>query len=260
MAAAKKHDTSNTNRHKASSNENEAKVKEEKQNKRHGKLWIILAIILAAVCICLYVFLVQFPIEEVENGEVSVEFSTEYIDDPEMEQGTEKIEEVGAEGKRTYIWKVKRKGLLTKTEVDRFLDRVEETKAPVKQVIRRGTRRWQYMTCSDGSYRYYNDEDFANGAGFTHASEDFCAKNGQGKMVELADTPPTRRATNAYTSPYRPYTSGYAPSNSTPSPDFTSNYESPALDQYSPSGSTDTNISSGSDKWCGMVGNNYVCK
>ena len=52
-------------------------------------------------------------------------------------------------------------------------------------------RRWQYMMCSDGSYRYYTDEQFSNPqVGFTEASEDACAKSGHGIKTTLADKPP----------------------------------------------------------------------
>ncbi len=53
------------------------------------------------------------------------------------------------------------------------------------------TKRWQYMYCSNGSYRYYTDEQFKNPqTGFTKNSKDYCASNGQGKMTKLADKPP----------------------------------------------------------------------
>lgn len=56
------------------------------------------------------------------------------------------------------------------------------------------------MLCSDGSSRYYTDEQFKEpNTGFTSKSEDYCKANGQGEMVKLADT----STGNVSTSPER---------------------------------------------------------
>ena len=45
------------------------------------------------------------------------------------------------------------------------------------------------MLCSDGSSRYYTDEQFKDpSTGFTSKSEDYCKKNGQGEKLQLSDT------------------------------------------------------------------------
>lgn len=60
--------------------------------------------------------------------------------------------------------------------------------APVEKVVINGTKKYQYMLCSDRSYRYYNDDQFKDPSiGFTGKSEDFCAKFNQGTKVKLAD-------------------------------------------------------------------------
>lgn len=50
-------------------------------------------------------------------------------------------------------------------------------------------KRYQYMLCSDGSYRSYTDKQMKDSrVGFTKDSEDYCKKNGQGKMSKLSDS------------------------------------------------------------------------
>lgn len=197
------------------------------QAKRKVKVLILWAVIIGLCIIIIwgYILLMVFPIEEMREIEAQIDFSTEFIDDNTMELGEQKTEREGEPGKEKNIWKVKKKGLLTQTEVSSAYDHTERLEEPVNKIVRRGTRKWQYMICSDGSYRYYDDEQFANpDTGFTHASEDFCAKNGQGTMVSLADQPPVRQnnTSNSY-STYRPYTytPSYTPSYSTSSPDLT---------------------------------------
>ncbi len=47
------------------------------------------------------------------------------------------------------------------------------------------------MHCSNGTYRYYTDEQFKDSnTGFTSRSSDFCAENSQGTKTTLADNPP----------------------------------------------------------------------
>lgn len=236
-----------------------ASIKSNKTKKSVGTFYKVAAIFTVLIIgIWIYVILTQWPIEEEERVEEAVGFTTEYIDDNAMELGTDRVEQEGQLGKRAKIWKIKKKGLLTKTEVDRTFDSSEELQSPTNKIIRRGTRKWQYMICSDGNYRYYDDETFANGAGFTHSSEDYCAKNGQGTMVELADTPPQHNTSSNYSTyiPYHSYTPSYVPSNSTPLPDSTAHYESSDWNQWSPSGSTSTQVTPGG---CGFSGNTYIC-
>lgn len=59
------------------------------------------------------------------------------------------------------------------------------------------------MYCSDGSSRYFTDEQFQDPkVGFTHASEDYCAVNGQGTMVALADVPQATYSASGLTESY----------------------------------------------------------
>ena len=44
------------------------------------------------------------------------------------------------------------------------------------------------MICSDGSYRYYNDEQFKDPTvGFTSKNDDPCAESKHGTKTKLAD-------------------------------------------------------------------------
>lgn len=50
-------------------------------------------------------------------------------------------------------------------------------------------KRYQYMVCTDLSYRHYTDEQMKNpNVGFTDGGKDYCAENGQGKMLKLVET------------------------------------------------------------------------
>ncbi len=93
-----------------------------------------------------------------------------------------------------------RKDRFTKTEIS-----TKTLTEPENQITLRGTRKWQYMMCSDGGYRYYSDEEFKNPyTGFTNSSPDHCESNGQGKKISLADSP---KGTKSVTAP------SYAPEN-----------------------------------------------
>ena len=75
---------------------------------------------------------------------------------------------------------------------------------PVHQIISNGTRKYQYMYCTNGAYRYFTDEQFKDAnTGFTHKSPDYCAQNKQGKMTKLADSAPGSNKT-ANVKPYIP--------------------------------------------------------
>lgn len=69
-----------------------------------------------------------------------------------------------------------------------------ETEEPIDEIVANGSRRYQYMHCSNGSYRYYSAEQFKDpNVGFTHQSPDYCAQNGEGVQTTIADTPPAEK-------------------------------------------------------------------
>lgn len=85
---------------------------------------------------------------------------------------------------------------------------------PVDEIVAKGTTRYQYMYCSNDSYRYYTSEQMRDpGVGFTHRSEDYCAANGQGTQTALANVPPPQKQTTyvpTYTSPRSTITNCYS--------------------------------------------------
>lgn len=68
------------------------------------------------------------------------------------------------------------------------------TTDPTDEITAKGTRRYQYMHCSNGSYRYYTNDQFKDPTvGFTHQSPDSCAQNGQGTQTTISDSPPAEK-------------------------------------------------------------------
>ena len=76
---------------------------------------------------------------------------------------------------------------------------------PTDEIIAKGTTRYQYMYCSDGSSRYFTSEQMKDSTvGFTHRSEDYCASNNQGTQAALANVPQPETQTRyvpTYTTP-----------------------------------------------------------
>ncbi len=271
---------------KTTSGSIKTKFKEEKQSKvddnqktpqKHKKTSLgikIFYIVAISVVVILWVVIltVLIPVTEEYDEEEEIGYQTQYIKDDSMELGDTKVERAGVKGKRRHHYKVTSKGLLAKSNPEKEKISSEEVESPVAEIIRQGTRKWQYMICSDGHYRYYTDEQFADpNVGFTHKSEDYCAANGHGSMTGLVDTLPTQNQQNDnstynyntynYRLPSYSYPSySYTPSYASP-PDSTAKYESSDLEQWTPSGSTGTTVESGTpSKWCGFVGNEYVCR
>ena len=215
--------------------------KKEYQDKakihKHKKLLkiclpIAFIISLLALGFSIYCILKNVTIAEEISEVETIAYTTEYIDDNSLEMGAETIEQAGVNGAKRKYFEIKKTLLDNEVKTRRFL-RSETITEPTKSVVRRGTRKWQYMYCSDGSYRFYYDEDFAKpNVGFTHASRDVCAENGQGTMTALGDVPPQPTSTPytpSYSAPYNPI---YSYNEYTP-PSSESN--------YSPDASTDNN-------------------
>lgn len=143
--------------------------------------------------ICLFILVGAFPITHELTEEIPVQFSTEYKNENGLELGVNKVAQEGREGQRRI------KYTYTQSLFDRWfggnkIEKVETenviTSKPKDKIVLKGTRKWQYMMCSDGSYRYFTDEQFkASHIGFTSKSPDYCAENKQGKKISLADSP-----------------------------------------------------------------------
>lgn len=171
----------------------------------------------------------------------SIGFQTEYRNSDAVELGDEQTEQQGVNGEKETIYRrsisVLRQFIGRDPEESQISSRI--TKEPVSAIVLKGARRWQYMRCSDGSYRYFTDDQMKNQqVGFTSKSPDYCAQHGQGKKISLADTVPTYRTyTPAPPAAYRPHI--YVPtpelSPMTPPPESKLEYNPPSLEQRKPS-------------------------
>ena len=178
---------------------------------RIGLILLVVALIVIVGGFLLCNYLIQKTVKEEDFWVENVAYSTTCIDDATLEKGTKEVQQEGVNGVRKNYFEITKK-LLTGEQTNWRYLRWEDIKQPVNEIARCGTRKWQYMWCSDGGYRYYTDEQFSDpNTGFTHASEDFCAKNGQGAMTQLADTPPA--ANNNMSHSYEWYVSMYGDPN-----------------------------------------------
>ena len=154
---------------------------------KNGIIRIILAVIIIVI-----IGAIPFPYTFTKDA--SVPFATENKQDVNMELGDSKVLQEGRDGSKIVnveslqsMW-----GRLFSLQP---LQQKEKTSTIIKTQINRsmanGTRKYQYMLCSDGGSRYYTDEQFKDpNVGFTSKSEDGCKKNGQGEMIRLSDTAP----------------------------------------------------------------------
>lgn len=155
-----------------------------KNRKGVTKTIIVVAIIVAIAGA------IPFPYAFTKSS--TVDFTTENQKDAGLELGDSKVIQEGRSGSKIVnvdsfqsIWG-KLLGLepIMQKEVSATIK-----DEPVSKIVADGTKKYQYMMCSDGSSRYYTDEQFKDpNTGFTSKSDDYCKKNGQGKMVQLADT------------------------------------------------------------------------
>ena len=129
--------------------------------------------------------------EGTENS--TIRYATDRRDDAGVEMGETKVIEEGKDGQKIVSYTYERSLLdillgrdaRNKTEISS-----EVVSEPKPKVVLDGTRKWQYMMCSDGSYRYYTDEQFKDrSTGFTSKSSDYCSENNQGQKLGLADNP-----------------------------------------------------------------------
>lgn len=162
--------------------------------KRIPRFWIILIIVIIVNIsgILLYLF---YPFSHTEIGNSDIDYETSYTDDPTIELGDEQIRTNGELGLKETEITVKR--TLSGNEISREITSERIIKAPVNKHVVKGTKRYQFMWCSNGSYRYFTSDEFKKpGAGFTKKSPDHCSKNGQGNMTKLSDSaPPQPQAT-----------------------------------------------------------------
>lgn len=192
MARSKKSNkksTSNTSRKKRTSHNKSTRINKVLKFIHSQKgIYLILGIILFFIFVS-FIIPVEYEVTETDR----ITFKTENVEEPGLELGTYTTTQEGKDGLQENAYKYSStlfNYLFRKDSANKTLMVTNILSEPVDRIILKGTRKWQYMMCSDGSYRYYTDEEFKNPyTGFTSSSPDDCKENGQGKKLSLADTP-----------------------------------------------------------------------
>lgn len=159
----------------------------------------IIKVSIAVVVLVVVVGAIPFPHAFAKS--VAVDFVTENQKSAGLELGDSKVLQEGRNGAKVVniesfqsIWG-KLLGLepIQQKEVsEKVVDK------PAFKIVANGTKKYQYMMCSDGRYRYFTDEQFKDpNTGFTSKSEDNCKANNQGTKVKLADSPDGTVSTQA---------------------------------------------------------------
>lgn len=127
---------------------------------RKGLIIAYYSVATLIILLCTGIILNSFVTRtEITESEEAIPFSIKYEDDGSLELGTGEIKQTGENGtKKIYV--EDKKQLITGKTISSSVANVEVIKEPTTKIVRRGTLRWQYMFCSDGSYRYYTDEQF----------------------------------------------------------------------------------------------------
>jgi hypothetical protein len=114
----------------------------------------------------------------------AIKYNSISVTDSNLELGQTEVRQTGRDGQKQI-----KHSLVLGVPVS------ESSTDPIDEQIAKGSRRYQYMYCSSGSwYYYYTAEQFKNpNAGYTHQSPDDCAKNGKGTQTTLADVPPAEK-------------------------------------------------------------------
>jgi len=168
-----------------------SRIKKQKLFK-HKKLKQFFGVSAFAVVILLALAFSPF-FTSTKQSTSSVPYKIQITQDPNLELNDTKQVQAGANGTNTTTYKVSKSlfniifgGERNKIEISSTVN-----KAPVPQITANGTKKYQYMYCSDGGYRYYTDDQFKNpNTGFTHKSPDYCAQNKEGSETQLAGAPP----------------------------------------------------------------------
>ena len=142
--------------------------------------------------LCGFLLVLFVPFQHSYTEESMIPVKTIKNKTSDMELGTVKVQQNGAEGVKTTTYKTNESlfDLVFRNSIVKKYDIVDVVSTqPQDNVMSVGTRRYQYMICSSGGYRYFTDEQFKDETvGFTSKSEDYCAKNNEGVKTKLADT------------------------------------------------------------------------
>ena len=150
-------------------------------------------IMLATFLLVLIVGAIPFSYTYAKDDIIS--FGIENEKHADLELGESKVFQEGRDGKKSIIIESRQSmwgRLLGWQPIQQKEVSSTITERPVNKVVANGTRKYQYMLCSDGSSRYYTDEQFKDPqTGFTSKSEDYCKENNQGHKVRLSDSNPS---------------------------------------------------------------------
>jgi hypothetical protein len=112
-----------------------------------------------------------------------IKYESTSVSDSNLELGQSEVKQAGKAGEKQI-----KHNLLFGIPIS------TSTTEPKDEIVAKGTRRYQYMYCSDGSYYYYTAEQFKDTrVGYTHQSADQCAQNGKGTQTTIADVPPAEK-------------------------------------------------------------------
>jgi hypothetical protein len=113
----------------------------------------------------------------------AIKYSSTPVTDSNLELGQTEVRQIGKDGQKRI-----KHNLILGTPLS------TDTTEPTDEIVAKGSRRYQYMYCSDGSYYYYTAEQFKNlNVGYTHQSPDVCAQKGTGTQTTIADVPPAEK-------------------------------------------------------------------
>jgi hypothetical protein len=156
-------------------------------------------IIGSALILLVVVGLSFIPLKHTGFKNVSLDYVSQNTSDSTIELGNTKISQQGVKGSgvEKYTYKKSFVEYIFGARVPETQVALHTVKQPVNEVIANGTLRYQYMYCSNGSYRSYTDEQMKDpSTGMTHKSPDYCAQNNEGTETQLANMPPGSKTTN----------------------------------------------------------------
>ena len=122
-----------------------------------------------------------------------INYGVDFKDESSIELGSQATAVPGKDGVRNTTVRYSQSYFDYFFKIHKAKQQVISTRLASKatnQVVLKGTKKWQYMLCSNGAYRFYTNEQFQNPlTGFVSSSPDNCSQNNQGHKIKLADSP-----------------------------------------------------------------------
>lgn len=162
--------------------------------KRYSRILVVAAILVTVI---------PFPVTIAKN--IDVPFETVDKKSNKIELHETKVAQTGSNGKKDVIVKAHQNFLgwiFGKQPFNQHEVSSTIAQKPVNKIVVHGTKKYQYMLCSDGSSRYYTNEQFKDpNTGFTYKSEDYCKANNQGVKLSLTNTNPSTAGSTPFNKP-----------------------------------------------------------